>query len=247
MSMPFSLTTDKFTPTVGSAGIKSEVLSYDVPLNSYLITKDDELMYFRLTSKQTYSYSSAQATADVTVAVNSRVATVGNLYTGTPNLDLSVLGYWTAGGTTTTVEATNVSGKNITFAVNDTTSTSATLTVYYTPKVGSYSWVVVAPTAASTTSQTVVTGSIGSANALNQSSTETGIYFPKKVLMTQRFVLQLWVMSSVAIDLAPNFETDTPNTLANISIPCYTGTMDELTAKDPNVAQTAVRLIQEGN
>lgn len=247
MAKANELSLDLFSPTATTAGVNSMALKYQVPLNSYLITQNDSLMNLRLTTKQVYTYTSAQTGNDVTVAADALVATIGNIYDNGTDFSESVLGYWTASSTTKVVKATAVSGKNITFAVNDTTSTSATLTVYYTPKSGSFTWIVVAPTAASTISQTLVTHSIGHVNSLDQSSVDTGVFFPKKVLMTQRFELQLWAIAPVAIDMVPNYATATPNTLAAANVPIITGTMAELTARDPDVARVAVKLLQEGD
>ena len=247
MAKANELSLDLFTPTASTPGVNSIALKYQVPLNSYVITQNDSLMNLRLTAKQTFTYTAAQTGNDVTVAVDALVATIGNIYDNGTDFDQSVLGYWTANSVTTVVKATNVAGKNITFAVNDTTSTSATLTVYYTPKAGSFSWIVIAPTASSTISQTLVTYSIGHVNNLDQSSVDTGIFFPKKVLMTQRFELQLWVIAPVAIDLNANYTSDTPNSLAAVNIPIITGTMAELSSRDPDVARVAVKLLQEGD
>ena len=243
------LTLDQMVYTAPTAGVNSKVLSYKVPLNSYMILDDNQLMRLKITAKQTFTFNTTQS-ASTTVTVSGSVATVGNIYTGNTDYNKSAIGYWkgTSQSTQTLVKPSAISGTSITFPINDSTDSGGTLVVYYTLKPGSYSWVVNAPTAASTISASVLKDAVSNVNSLNQASTETGLFFPRKILMTEHFDLQLWVLAPVVVDMDPaSLSTDTPNLLAAVDIPVSTGEMATLLERDPEVKKTAVHLLQAGN
>lgn len=241
---------DKFEYSAPTAGVNSRVLKYEMPLNAYVVVDNSKLMGLKITAKEDFTYTAA-TTGSVTVTLGANVALVGNLYSGTPDYSLSVLAYWASadsGVNPKRVAVTAVSGKSVTVNVDDASNTSGgTLTIYYTPAQGTYSWVVTAPTAASTISATLTTDTLSHVNMLDQASPETGLYFPKKTLLTEHFTLELWSLAPVVISMDPaSASTAEPNTLADVSLPVEMGDMDFLLSRDPNVRKTAVELLQQG-
>jgi len=229
------LTLSQFTVSTPTAGVNSLALTYKAPLNSFVHFRVDKMMKMRITATQTFTYTAAQTSDDVTVTVSAPVAVVSNVYNA-PNYALSAIGWWTgSSGTPKLVQATNVSGSEITFAVNDTTSTSATLLVYYLLGAGNYSWVINVPLATGTAQATIHTGSIEDVNDMDQISADGALYFPQQLILPENYSLNLYVLAPVAVSMAQNSTSTTPNTLATLSIPTDQGTMIELLAKIPNI------------
>ncbi len=237
------LTLSQFTVATPTAGVNSQALTYKSALNSFVSFRTDKMMKMRVTASQTFTYTAAQTSDDVTVTVSAPVAVVSNVYNA-PNYGLSAIGWWTgSSGTPKLVQATNVSGSAITFAVDDTTSTSATLLVYYLIGAGNFSWVVNIPLATGTAQATLHTGSLEDVNDMDQISADGALYFPQRLILPENYSLNLYVLAPVAVTMAQNSATTTPNTLATLSIPTEQGTMSELLAKMPNVKQNMNALL----
>ncbi len=237
------LTIDQFTYSPPTAGTSSNILSYLVPTNSYIILRNDARMRLRFTASQTFTYSAAQSSDNVTVTVSGPVAQVSTIFGTTTNPDVSATAYWQATSPTaytTKVEATAISGSNITFAVNDTTSTAATLTVYYLLATGTFSWTVKVPVSAGDVAAQIYGNSIASVNSLDQTSDGSSIYFPQLLILPQNFSLNLYVTSTPALNMQLGASTPTPNTLASLQIPILTGPMSEILAQDPQVKQHVI-------
>ncbi len=237
------LTLDQFTYSAPSAGVNSKILTYTVPINSYIILRADEMMKLRFTASQVFTYNAAQTSPDVTVTVSGSVAQVGTVLGSKANPSISAVGFWhttSPSASTKIVEPTNISGSDITFAVNDTTSTAATLTVYYLLGNGNFSWVVGVPVAAGNITATLYSDSIQHVNSLNQTSPESALYFPEQITLPQEFTLNLYVQSTPAVDMALDLSTETPNTLAGIQIPILTGPMTEILQQDPEVKKHVI-------
>ncbi|MCW1300611.1 MAG: hypothetical protein OH335_04385 [Candidatus Parvarchaeota archaeon] len=195
------------------------------------------MMKLRLTATQTFTYTSAQTSDNVIVTTSAPIAVISNVYNA-PNYALSAIGWWTgSSGTAKLVQCTNVSGSSATFAVNDTTSTSATLLVYYLVAAGNYSWVVNVPLATGTAQATIHTGAIEDANQMDQISSDGALYFPQQIILPENYSLNLYVLAPVAISMSPAQTTTTPNMLATLSMPTDQGTMAQLLAKIPNIKQ----------
>ncbi len=237
------LTINQFTYSAPTAGTSSKVLSYLIPLNSYIILRSDQMMKLRFTEKQVFNYTAAQTSKNVTVTVSGSVAQVGTVFGTDSNPQLSAIGYWNAtspSAFTKVVQPTSISGSEITFAVNDTTSVAANFTVFYLLANGSFSWVVSVPVAAGDVTAQIYGDSLQNVNVLNQTSQESSLYFPEQIVLPQGFALDLYVQSTPAVDMDPALSSTTPNSLAGIQIPVITGPMSEILEQDPDVKKHVI-------
>ena len=242
-----SLSLAQFTQSTPTAGVNSLTLQYKVPHNSYLYINNEEHMRLRIPALQTFTYSAAQTTNDVTVTVDAPVAIVPNVYNA-PAYQLSALAYWkTTAPTASTkiVYPTNITGSTITFAVNDTTSTEATLEVYYLLGTGAYQWVISYPNATGTADAVIKTESIEDVNSRSQSASDAQMHFPINIVLPEDFYLSLYVNAPVAANMTLDQTSSTPNLLANVSIPVESGTMSELLRHSPDITKEVKRFLAD--
>ncbi len=225
----------QFTQYTPTAGVNSMILSYKVPHNSVIYLRNDHHMNLKIPAFQQFTYSAVQSSDNVSVTVAAPVAIVPNVYNA-PAYQLSALAYWETTSpsvSTNIVYPTSISGSNITFAVNDTTSTAATLNVYYLLGIGSFQWVIAYPSATGTTNAIIKTEAIEDINSRSQAAIDSQLYFPISLPLPQDFYLYLYVNSSVAANMTLNQNTTTPNLLAHLSIPIETSTMTQALNQDP--------------
>lgn len=245
-----TLSLSDFTYTAPTAGTDSAVLSYQVPLGQYVQIPTDIPMNLRLTAAQVYSYTAAQTAANVTVTTTGTIASVANYYS-TPSPAQSGLAYWTVSGSTTStlLQANGLTANTLTFPVNDTTDTTASLVVFYLLANGYMKWRVGIPLSSGTYNADLFSTSILQVNQLNQVSTGNLLYFPRSITLAESFTLELVVNSSPAVNLVSNFTTSTPtylsalsftNNMATLNIPAYGGDISELNAVDANAVDNLI-------
>ncbi len=225
----------QFTQYTPTAGVNSMILSYKVPHNSVVYIRNDQHMNLKIPAFQQFTYTAAQTSNNVSVTVSAPVAIVPNVYNA-PAYQLSAMAYWVAtapSSVTKIVYPTSISGSTITFAVNDTTSTAATLNVYYLLGVGSYQWVIAYPGATGMTNATIKTEAIEEVNSRSQAAIDSQLYFPISLPLPEDFYLYLYVNAPVVANMTLNQNTTTPNLLAHLSIPVETSTMTEALKQDP--------------
>jgi len=234
----------QFTYTPNTAGVNSPLLSFTVPLNTYYALLNSEPMHIALPSFFSQSYTSAQSSDNVTVTAPTPVAVVAGTY-NVPNYSLTAIGYWYNGTTYRPVPATNISGSNITFNVNDTTSTTATLYVYYLPAQGNVTIAYSNPSGSSSvpSAMTTVTKVIFKRPLMNIHSLDqqlSYIHISENSLLPQFFQLTVYVNSSVVL-YTNSVNANYPNTLAFLDLPVSTGNMSELLQKMPNAYRAVMQ------
>lgn len=242
-----SLSLAQFTQSTPTAGVNSVLLSYKVPHNSYIYINNSEHMRLRIPAYQSFSYTAAQSADNVTVDVSATPAIVPNIYNA-PAFQLSALGYWVATAPTAVtkiVYPTAISGSSITFAVNDTTSTAASLNVYYSLAVGSYQWVISYPNATGQADAVIKTEAIEDVNSRSQSAVDSQLFFPINIILPEDFYLSLYVNAPVAANMTLGQTTTVPNLLANISLPIESGTMSALLKQNPNIVKDVKKYLAD--
>ena len=220
-----------FQYTANTTGVNSLLLNYVVPLNTYVTLDMTKPFHIALPTFFSTSYSAAQTSASVTVTAPTPVAVIQNMYNA-PNYSLSAIGYWYNGTTYRMVKPTAISGSSITFYVNDTTSTSATLYVYYLPAAGTMSIVYQNPTSPTTITKTIFRTTLTSIHSTDQY--RVPLTLAENALLPQFFTFSIYVNAPVVIQtgsVSPNY----PNVLANFDMDVNVGNFNELVKKVPNI------------
>jgi hypothetical protein len=239
-----TLSLSQFTTSAATQGVWSTVASYTVPLGVFYRIQANTPISLRLTAWQSFTYSTAQTSGNVTVTVAGNVAVIPSYY-NQPNYELSAIGFWYNHTTTKIVYASNITGNQITFPVNDTTSTDVVFTVYYLLNVGQYQWNLGVPLATGGYNAILHSSAIANVNMKDQLSTGSLVTFARDVTLPENFSLSLSTLSTPAVtmtneNMTPSAASTTPNVLAVLEIPCFKGDISELKKTDPNYIQNIV-------